>query len=99
MKPLGKGAKRTALVDNIEELMAATDVFPGMYDPRSLIPTVAVLGGALEASVDQLTEGLIGAADTHARQRLRTEFWRLFNDNTWRLTRSLKASGLLKEIK
>ena len=91
MKPLRKGVARTGLAEGLRELAAkhvngAEDSkWPSIERMTQL--QAAVLGGAIEESLREIFR-----AD---QKRMSEVFWRLTNENLWRLTRALEASGLL----
>jgi len=107
VKPLSKGSKRTALAENIEEITMealigdVTTKGIAIHSGINVSHTLAaILGGAINESLDQALRGrLVGLRDDEELKKTTADFWRLFNENTWRLTRALKASGLIKEIK
>lgn len=88
MRPMKPGAARSALADNATGLLSQYIVPPDL-DPRAVHVLSAVLGGAIEAALEEL----------HFNKDQRQVFWRLTNENCWRMTRSLRASGQLEKIR
>lgn len=95
MRPMKPGAARSALAENIAELLRpeipTATLVPGSesHDAKIL---AAVLGGAIEAALDEWR-------GTNLTREQRQAFWRLTNENCWRMTRSLRASGQLEKIR
>lgn len=81
MRPMRKGAVRTALTGNLAQLTKG-DI--------SIEQGAAILGGAIDEALNDITGG---------SKEVRDVFWRLANENCWRLWRALEASNQLKEIK
>lgn len=88
MKPMKAGSARTALTENIGDLLIQYHS-PDQIDPRAVKLVAAVLGGAVEAALEDMGHD----------KGLREIFWRYTNDNCWRMTRALRASGQLDKIK
>lgn len=96
MKPLKRGANRTALTDNIvlaifdgdEEGTTSAFSLPVTQDISYRLS--ALIGGALEETLRELN----GSLDS----TYKAAFWRYFNHNLWNLTRSLRASDALKDV-
>lgn len=84
MRPMKPGAARSALADNATVL-----VLDAENASRGCQILAAVLGGAVEAALE----------DLHFDKDQRKVFWRLTNENCWRMTRSLRASGQLEKIR
>lgn len=88
MKPLRKGLARSTLTANLREVLEQEGIdFENMVaiSPHKLEVAAAVLGGAIK--------------ETCRQQGIPVDlFFRYFNHNTWDLTRTLKASGLLDKV-
>lgn len=101
MKPLRKGSARTALAENLLDLIGpqtqhqpenpAADEGDGEVIFRLEADQIAaIVGGALEEAIRDMNGSLDSA--------YRANFWRYFNHNLWNLTRSLRASNLLGKV-
>lgn len=87
MKPKKKGKARTELEKNIRDIAVGAPTFvpPGK---DSVFYVAAILGGAIDQALEDMGHD----------KGLREIFWRYANENCWRMTRSLRASGQLGKI-
>lgn len=86
MKPMAAGKARTELDKNIREI---ADSLPMDAVHDKIFVVSAVLGGAINAALEDMGHD----------KGLREVFWRYANENCWRMTRSLRASGQLEKIR
>lgn len=103
MRPMKPGAARSALAENIAELLRpeipTATLVPGSesHDAKIL---AAVLGGAINAALDAIYLEQHGFERTAEESKaIREVFWRHANHATWQMTRSLRASGQLEKIR
>jgi len=87
MKPMKKGKARTELRNEIFDLLVQRTP-PQDIDPQAVLIVAAVLGGAIDQALEDMGHD----------KGLREVFWRYANENCWRMTRSLRASGQLDKI-
>lgn len=99
MKPLRPGAARSGLQEGLSNLAhhkRYQSVKDSVADGELVtIATVqaAVLGGAVEQALQDLHPGWT----SQQHKEYARDFWRLANENLWRLTRTLEASGTLNK--
>ena len=93
MRPLKKGAARTALAESLDDLVAPSIAF--VENKHNDIGTVltmtqiaAIVGGAIDGTLDEM----------NTAPEIKAMFWRLFNHNLWNLIRSLRASNQLGKV-
>lgn len=92
-RPIDKSAKE--LIEKLEQAGDSANVTEPDIEP--LASTIAqlqaaVLGGAIE---EALKEMKTMSVDRMNEKDFISSFWRLANENLWRLTRALEASHLL----
>jgi hypothetical protein len=95
MKPLRKGKARSELAQGLAKLIVSAPQSGEAGSTAGFTERVsqlqaAVLGGAIEAALLELK-----FQSLPSDKEVLATFWRLTNENLWRLTRALEASGLL----
>lgn len=95
MKPLRKGKARSELAQGLAKLIVSAPQSGEAGSTAGFTERVsqlqaAVLGGAIEEALREMYPGNPGQQAATAQM-----FWRYTNENLWRLTRALEASGLL----
>lgn len=96
MRPLRKGAARTALASGLAKLaQVKIESFAAAVPAERQLASVgiaqlqaAVLGGAIEEAIREMFP-------LAEQKKITADFWRYTNENLWRLTRALEASNLL----
>jgi len=88
MKPKKKGKARTELATNIRDLLLLLPADLSELRARESKLVAAILGGAIDQALEDMGHD----------KGLREIFWRYANENCWRMTRSLRASGQLDKI-
>lgn len=96
MRPLRSGAARSGLATGLETIaqkLAEKSVIGDNSIGRSTIAQLqaAVAGGAVEQALQDLHPDWT----PQQHREYARDFWRLTNENLWRLTRTLEASGSL----
>lgn len=96
MRPLPKGAARSALTEQIGELLLGNKIAVDLSQPE-ISRIASVLGGAIEESLSKVVKMYF--VQDEAKKGAIKLFWKHFEYDLWSLVTSLKASNQLDKIK